>query len=192
MDGWEGGTSWRAYDNATCSACLQVRSYKHPLTGEFQEHQCHLGGITKLALSYGDTHLFTASEDGCVFVFDVKDRDDRAAKREKDLHMADETLITRTDLEDMNQQMVELREQVNELTSHNEYQLRLRDLNYQEKIKELTEKFNQELEAARTKYEVCSRSEDAGKRAHAHVYASTGHRFSRKRRMKRRLSTRTS
>ena len=36
----------------------------------------------------------------------------------------------------------------------NEYQLRLRDMNYNEKIKELTEKFIQEMESLKTKNQV--------------------------------------
>ena len=36
----------------------------------------------------------------------------------------------------------------------NEYQLRLKDMNYNEKMKELTEKFIQEMESLKTKNQV--------------------------------------
>ena len=39
--------------------------------------------------------------------------------------------------------MTELKTRVEELKMENEYQLRLKDMNYNEKIKELTEKFIQ-------------------------------------------------
>ena len=42
-----------------------------------------------------------------------------------------------------NQVMSELKTRVEELKMENEYQLRLKDMNYNEKIKELTEKFIQ-------------------------------------------------
>lgn len=46
-----------------------------------------------------------------------------------------EILVTRSNLEDKNTLMVELKNKVDELALHNEYQLRLKDMNYSEKIK---------------------------------------------------------
>ena len=42
--------------------------------------------------------------------------------------------------------MLELQSKVDELHIHSEYQLRLKDMDANEKIKEVTEKFTQELE----------------------------------------------
>ena len=50
--------------------------------------------------------------------------------------------------------MSELKTRVDELKMENEYQLRLKDMNYGEKIKELTDKFLQEIEALKAKNEV--------------------------------------
>jgi cilia- and flagella-associated protein 57 len=47
--------------------------------------------------------------------------------------------------------------QVDELALHNEYQLRLKDMNYSEKLKEISEKFTQDLEQSKTRYEVLVR-----------------------------------
>ena len=52
--------------------------------------------------------------------------------------------------------MSELKTRVDELKMENEYQLRLKDMNYNEKIKELTEKFIQEMESLKTKNQVCT------------------------------------
>lgn len=46
--------------------------------------------------------------------------------------------------------MLELKMRVEELQTENEYQLRLKDMNYNEKIKELTEKFIQQIESLTT------------------------------------------
>lgn len=46
-----------------------------------------------------------------------------------------EILVTRSNLEDKNTLMIELKNKVDELALHNEYQLRLKDMNYSEKIK---------------------------------------------------------
>jgi len=47
--------------------------------------------------------------------------------------------------------MAELKTRVEELRLENDYQLRLKDMTYNEKIKELTEKFIQEMESLKTK-----------------------------------------
>ncbi len=52
--------------------------------------------------------------------------------------------------------MSELKTRVDELKMENEYQLRLKDMNYGEKIKELTDNFLQEIESLKTKNEVFS------------------------------------
>lgn len=53
-----------------------------------------------------------------------------------------------------NSNMSELKTRVEELKMENEYQLRLKDMNYNEKMKELTEKFIQEMESLKTKNQV--------------------------------------
>jgi hypothetical protein len=55
--------------------------------------------------------------------------------------------VTKSDLEEKNSMMAELKTRVEELKMENEYQLRLKDMNFNEKIKEVTEKFIQEIEA---------------------------------------------
>ncbi|KAJ3074808.1 Cilia- and flagella-associated protein 57 [Podochytrium sp. JEL0797] len=127
-----------------------IRSMKYPLSneaGEYQEHQCHSSAITKLRVSYDDTHLFSTSDDGCVYVFRIADKEGRGLKREREVVFADEILVTKSDLEEKNQMMNELKTRVEELKMENEYQLRLKDMNFNEKVKEVTEKFMQEIEA---------------------------------------------
>ncbi|KAI9346401.1 WD repeat domain 65-like protein [Zopfochytrium polystomum] len=127
-----------------------IRAMKFPLgnePGEYQEHQAHSGPISKLRVGYDDSFLFSASEDGCLYVFKVSDKEGRSLKRERDIIYADEILVTKSDLEEKNTMMAELKTRVEELKMENEYQLRLKDMNFNEKIKEVTEKFMQEIEA---------------------------------------------
>lgn len=49
--------------------------------GEFTDIKAHQGAITRLRMSWDESLLATASDDGCVFVWDVKDRDAKAAAR---------------------------------------------------------------------------------------------------------------
>ena len=79
-----------------------VRAYKFPLTGEYQEYQCHAGSITRMCVSHDDSLLFCVSEDGCLAVFDVRDEGRGAGKRDKELPSAstEEVLVTKSDLEE--------------------------------------------------------------------------------------------
>lgn len=67
------------------------------------------------------------------------------SKPELSVPWAEEVLVTKSDLEEKQQLMGELQGKVDELTLQNEYQLRLKDMHYQERIKEITDKFQTEL-----------------------------------------------
>lgn len=68
--------------------------------------------------------------------------------------------------------MLELKTRVEELKMENEYQLRLKDMNYSEKIKELTDKFIQEMESLKTKNQVCLGSVQPQQRAASMLLSS--------------------
>eukprot|EP00198_Chlamydomonas_reinhardtii_P011942 XP_001701279.1 flagellar associated protein [Chlamydomonas reinhardtii] len=118
-----------------------VRTYKYPLTGEFQEAKCHAAPVSRLRVSWDESLLVSGGEDGSVFVWEEK------------LEYAVEVLVTRSELDEKRSRMSELEQQVAELTMQTEYQLRLKDLHLQERVKELTDKFSGESEADRQKFE---------------------------------------
>ncbi|GAB1610641.1 cilia- and flagella-associated protein 57-like, partial [Argonauta hians] len=137
-----------------CYGCLW--SLKFPLgsSGEWQEFKGHASKITRMRISFDDKYLISVSEDSTVMVWNIQSTDSRGIIREKDTLRcvySDEILITKSDLEEKNSVMSELRTRVNELAMENEYQLRLKDMNYNEKIKELTDKFIQEMESLKAK-----------------------------------------
>merc|ERR1719164_310811 len=109
-------------------------------------------------MSHDGQYLFTAAEDGSLCVLEVKEAGDKkpqkGRERENPLQFAEEILVTKSDLEEKTQLMQELKAKVDELTLHNEYQLRLKDMNYKEKIKEVTDKFTQQLEQDKNRYEL--------------------------------------
>jgi WD40 repeat protein len=81
------------------SAGGSVRAYRFPLTGEFQTLDCHGASISQIVLSHDDSTLFVASNDGCVSVFDVKDKDGASLRgRGKDA-FSEEVLVTKADME---------------------------------------------------------------------------------------------
>ncbi|XP_044533122.1 cilia- and flagella-associated protein 57 [Gracilinanus agilis] len=133
-----------------------IRSMKYPLPihKEYNEYQAHAGPVTKMHITFDDQYLLTCAEDGCLITWKVYDKDGRGVKREREVGFAEEVLVTKTDMEEKAQIMLELKTRVEELKMENEYQLRLKDMNYTEKIKELTEKFVQEMESLKTKNQV--------------------------------------
>lgn len=134
-----------------------LRSIKFPVTtpGEWIEYTGHSSQIIKMKVTHDDQSLITISDDACVMIWKIQDREGRAQKRaDKDIGYAEEILITKSDLEEKNSSMAELKTRVEELMMENDYQMRLKDMNYNEKIKELTEKFIQEMESLKTKNQV--------------------------------------
>lgn len=53
------------------------------------------------------------------------------------------------------QNMLELKMRLEELHMENEYQLCLKDMNYKEKMKELSDNFTQQIESLKTMQQVC-------------------------------------
>ncbi|XP_071118876.1 cilia- and flagella-associated protein 57-like [Haliotis cracherodii] len=143
-------------------------SMKFPLTipGEWQEHQGHSASITKMKITFDDQFLITVSEDATIILWKIQDKEGRGLKRDKEVGWAEEILITKSDLEEKNSNMSELKTRVEELKMENEYQLRLKDMNYNEKMKELTEKFIQEMESLKTKNQVLKTDKDKEEAKH--------------------------
>ncbi|GAB9468347.1 hypothetical protein Gpo141_00005666 [Globisporangium polare] len=144
-----------------------VRSFKFPLTGESIEFQCLSAPVTRLRISFDDSFLFAAGEDGSICIFEIRDKEGRPRVKDgrgstiggaSEFHhltnFSEEILVTKSDLEEKNTLMVELKNKVDELMLHNEYQLRLKDMTYNENLKDLTEKFTHEIELEKNKYEL--------------------------------------
>nr|XP_016848705.1 PREDICTED: cilia- and flagella-associated protein 57 [Anolis carolinensis] len=146
--------SGRMVFTGTSTGTIRSMKYPLPVHKEYNEYQAHAGPVAKMSITADDQFLLTSAEDGCIIIWKVYDKEGRGLKRERDVPYSDEVLITKTDMEEKTQVMVELKTRVEELKMENEYQLRLKDMNYNEKIKELTEKFVQEMESLKTKNQV--------------------------------------
>lgn len=53
-----------------------------------------------MAITFDDQFLLTVSEDGCLFLWKIIDKEGRGLKRDKDVSYAEEILITKSDLEE--------------------------------------------------------------------------------------------
>ncbi len=139
-----------------------IRAYSFPVNGDFDEYSCVSSQITRLMVTVDETFVIAVDDVGCIIVFEIKDKQDRysrlnptAAPELTELDdWNDDILITLNELEEIGNFTSELQTKVEELRLHNEYQLKLKEMNYSEKIKEITDKFIQELEQAKTKFEL--------------------------------------
>ena len=64
------------------------------------EVQAHSRPIERMRLTYDNNHLFTVGEDGCLIIYDVKDRDPKNKTKEREiLPYADEILTEKQEIE---------------------------------------------------------------------------------------------
>eukprot|EP01040_Poterioochromonas_malhamensis_P000852 gene852-905_t len=139
-----------------------IRAYPYPLTGDFDDYPCTNSQIVRMRLTFDENFLVVADEHGCIVVMEVRGRQDRfqrsSATSYPDLislpEWSDEVIVTRGELEDCNTNVAELKTKVQELKLTNEYQLKLKDMNHVEKLKETTDKYTQELEIAKSRFEM--------------------------------------
>ncbi|XP_054689063.1 cilia- and flagella-associated protein 57 isoform X1 [Grus americana] len=138
----------------TSLGTIRAMKYPLPVTKDFNEYQAHAGAVTKMSITTDDLFLLTASEDGSIFIWKVCDKGGRILKWEKEVEYAEEVLIMRSDIEEKSQAMLDLQIRVKELQTENYYQLRLKDMYCNEKIKELEENFTQEIGSLQTKHQI--------------------------------------
>ncbi|XP_075280835.1 cilia- and flagella-associated protein 57 isoform X3 [Opisthocomus hoazin] len=138
----------------TSLGTIRAMKYPLPLTKDFNEYQAHAGAVTKMSITSDDQFLLTASEDGSIFIWKVYDKEGGILKQEKEVEYAEEVLIMRSDIEEKSQAMLDLQIRVKELQTENDYQLCLKDMYCNEKIKELEENFTQEIGSLKTKHQI--------------------------------------
>eukprot|EP00075_Anas_platyrhynchos_P029288 XP_027318541.1 cilia- and flagella-associated protein 57 isoform X2 [Anas platyrhynchos] len=138
----------------TSLGTIRAMKYPLPLRRDFNEYQAHAGAVTKMSVTNDDQFLLTASEDGSILIWKVYDKEGGVLKREKEVEYAEEVLIMRSDIEEKSQAMLDLQIRVKELQTENDYQLRLKDMNYNEKMKELKDIFTKELGSLKTKHQI--------------------------------------
>jgi WD40 repeat protein len=77
----------------------KVYSFGLPIGEDSLSFCCHTGAVTSMAISFDDSLLFTAGEDGVLFTFSVRDRDNRVRTPEKAL-FSDEVQTTKTEIDE--------------------------------------------------------------------------------------------
>jgi WD40 repeat protein len=72
-------------DETKCAG--EIRCYKFPHNGVYSSYQSHeSSGIEKMKVSVDDQHLVTCGKDGVINVFEIKDKEIRNIKKDKDAY----------------------------------------------------------------------------------------------------------
>jgi hypothetical protein len=119
-----------------------------------------------MRISFDDAYLMVTGEDGILCIFDIRDKEggrallqpSRVGGKDASQYVSssgfsEEILVTKSDLEEKHLAMTELKNKVDELTLHNEYQLRLKDMTFNEHLKDITDKFTREIEQEKANFE---------------------------------------
>ncbi|KAK5934651.1 hypothetical protein CgunFtcFv8_015028 [Champsocephalus gunnari] len=139
--------SGRVVFTGTPRGTIRAVKYPLPLQKDWITYQAHCGPITKMVFTWDDQFLLTAAEDGCLLMWKVVDKEGRGLKSNRQIIQTEEILVTKADLEEKTQNMLELKLRLEELQMENEYQLRLKDMNYSKKMKEIAEAFTQQIDS---------------------------------------------
>lgn len=132
--------------------------------------------MTCLRLAPNDAHLFVAGADGSLVMFEVKEAEGRTPTADGAMGPSNEVLITKLELEEKANVMSELKNNIEELNVNSEYAIRMQasefarvcsrmllsrgrvaqDINFQERMKKVTDKYASELEQGKQQYDLLS------------------------------------
>lgn len=145
-----------------------------PLTLNLREIvSAHASAVTRVCLLPDESHLFTASENGELLMFEVKSTQlghrERGRKKEEEGPGVelDTVLVSRAELLERFSGSEELEQRVKEQQMQAEYQAHLSEQYYLEQIKKEKEDSTAALDAAREKLESLHRQKEGVEREHA-------------------------
>eukprot|EP01022_Parablepharisma_sp_SALTPOND_P035925 TRINITY_DN96_c4_g1_i1.p1 TRINITY_DN96_c4_g1~~TRINITY_DN96_c4_g1_i1.p1 ORF type:complete len:1190 (+),score=209.66 TRINITY_DN96_c4_g1_i1:7480-11049(+) len=95
-----------------------VKYYKFPLSaGECTDIQAHSEEIKRMKISRDDKYLFTVGKDGCVIVYEIKEREKTRENKELGLLYSDEILTDKQEVNDIQQRLEDAKNKNKELTN---------------------------------------------------------------------------
>ncbi|XP_061578787.1 cilia- and flagella-associated protein 57 [Cololabis saira] len=158
--------SGRVVFTGTSSGTIRAITYPLPLQKEWITQQAHCGPVTKMVITCDDRFLLTVSEDGCLLISEIMDKEGQRLKSNKQIVHSEEILVTKADLEEKTQNLLELNMRLEEQQMEKEYQLRLKEMSYNEKLREISDKFLRETEALKAEQEIMKTDMEKCKHEH--------------------------
>lgn len=128
------------------------------MSSTYDTNPFHSVAISAIVQSYDGSTIYTGDLNGnlCISEFDNSFSGKQQKKGGEGLvsfEFVDEVVIQKSDLDARRQQIGQLTLRVEELNSNNNHQLRLKELEFRDKITELTDKFSKQLDTEQIKFE---------------------------------------
>eukprot|EP00750_Incisomonas_marina_P005576 INCI14025.2.p1 GENE.INCI14025.2~~INCI14025.2.p1 ORF type:complete len:1177 (-),score=246.53 INCI14025.2:336-3866(-) len=159
-----------------------VRAFNLPLVAtpevDSQEYYPVAGtGITRMAITHAHDHLFVASQDGTLTVLQilVSGSEVELAKADIGIPFSDHVLVTRAEIEEKTSAIAELQASVQDLERQNEYQLKLKEMNHLEKMKDVSEQYQQKINKAREEFEALRLSKTGMENSNSGILGKINH-----------------
>eukprot|EP01063_Lacrimia_lanifica_P035882 TRINITY_DN695_c0_g1_i1.p1 TRINITY_DN695_c0_g1~~TRINITY_DN695_c0_g1_i1.p1 ORF type:complete len:1201 (+),score=508.73 TRINITY_DN695_c0_g1_i1:85-3687(+) len=135
-------------DGSVCSIPTPLGATQSSL---WESILAHGAPITRIALTYDESVLFTAGDDCSLYMYDIREKDARATKKE--ITFAEEILISKTDLEDKNNEISAQRGKVDDLKLDMEYQAQKHDIAHIKEMKALEDEHREQSERQAQKFD---------------------------------------
>ena len=132
-----------------------IHIYKLPLD-KITEVQAHAKGIERMRLSFDNNYLFTGGQDGALIIHDVKDRDPRGGKRDREgtmLNPSDEILTKREELENYYTEKENLENEFSNSSNQDGVEKMMKVKNLDQEIAKLQEDSSNAQLQAKNRYE---------------------------------------
>lgn len=148
-------------DDDLPGAVLAVPAYSQ-LSSVFETTILHSAAVTAIAMTYDGSLVCTADANGCIVLSEYEGVSAAAGKlvskaREgtgtASFEFHEEVTVHKTDLEARKSLIADLAARVDELNLNNEHQMRLKEMEHKNKIKEISLKFTGQLRAETEKYD---------------------------------------
>ena len=123
--------------SGSSTGAVQLFSYPLSLPGEWKEWRVHGDAVNFIKISHTNDILVTGSRDGSFCIWDIEQA---SAPPVESYPYALEILITKSELEEKNGLIDHLKQKVDESKTECAYQLRLKDNQNLEQIKEINKK----------------------------------------------------
>lgn len=139
-----------------------VRCYKFgPLTGDYTEYQAHSLPIERIRVSQDDCYLFTSGQDGVLIIWEIKDKDVRTLRKEKEalgLPYAEEIMITKGEIEELQQAIENLLASNRDMETNNKMTFEMALQEKQDLVEKLKEQMSNDAEQDKNKFDSLAES----------------------------------
>lgn len=140
---------------------IMVGQASPSIPNTFEYNILHNTAITTMVQSNDGTVIYTGDANGCLLVSEFENSSFSVGKNQigkiregpMAFEFVEEVMIHKSNLESRRDQIRQLTHRVDELMENNEHQLRLKELDHKDRMKEIERKFTTQLNSEKVKYQ---------------------------------------